>query len=129
MRTTSEVVETYFQSVNEGDWDTWLELFADDVVLIEPIGITKGIENLRGGVEVLKKVYLKFENRLITTIIKGERAAAQTHISAITASGAAVEVDVCNIYTIKNGKIAHQKNYLDSKELQPFLDELKKQGF
>ncbi|WP_157315346.1 nuclear transport factor 2 family protein [Chitinibacter sp. GC72] len=127
--TTAEVVERYFSAVNAGDWNEWLTLFADDVVLIEPIGTIEGLENLRNGVGVLTKVYSSFQNNLLSYFVNGEHAAAQTHISAVTASGGKIEVDVCNTYTIRNGKISHQKNYLDSKELQPFLDELKKQGY
>jgi ketosteroid isomerase-like protein len=126
---TSEVVERYFRSVNSGDWENWLSLFARDAVVIEPIGTIEGLDSLREAVEVLKKVYSSFQNNLINYFVDGEQASAQTHISAITASGKPVEVDVCNIYIIKNGKIVHQKNYLDARSLQPFLDELKKQGY
>ena len=125
----SEVVEEYFRYVNLEDWENWLSLFEENAVVIEPIGTIEGLENLRQAVEVLKKVYSSFQNILISYFTEGDQASAQTHISAVTASGGKVEVDVCNIYTIRNGKIIHQRNYLDARELQPFLDELKKQGY
>ncbi len=127
-KTTEEVVLTYFESVNAGDWQTWLSLFADDATLEEPMGRIEGIEALTDGTKVLDKVYSRFQNNLLSFFVNGEQACAQTHISAVTASGNAVEVDVCNVYLIREGKIQQQKNYLDSKALQPFLDELKKQG-
>lgn len=128
-KTTEEVVLAYFESVNAGDWQTWLSLFADDASIEEPIGTLSGIQALTDGTQVLAKVYRSFQNRLLSFFVDGEHACAQTHISAVTASGEAVEVDVCNVYLIQNGKIISQKNYLDSKKLQPFLDELKRQGY
>ena len=128
VRTPEEVVLAYFESVNCGDWDTWLSLFADDATLEEPIGKLEGIQALTDGTHVLSRVYTRFENRLLSFFVSGEHVCAQTHISALTASGESVEVDVCNIYLIQQGKIQSQVNYLDSVHLQPFLDELKKQG-
>ncbi len=127
-RTTRDVVLTYFESVNAGDWQTWLSLFADDATLEEPMGKIEGIAALTDGTKVLAKVYSSFENKLLSFFVDGDQACAQTHISAVTASGEAVEVDVCNVYLVQNGKIQQQKNYLDSVKLQPFLDELKRQG-
>ncbi len=127
IKTNSEIVCAYFESVNAGNWQAWLSLFADDAVLEEPIGSINGIQALTEGTHVLDKAYSKFENKLLSFFIDGDNACAQTHISAITMSGGVIEVDVCNVYLFKSGKIQRQKNYLDAQKLQPFLDELKKQ--
>lgn len=121
-----EVAERYFTTVNAGDWEGWLALFADDAVLTEPIGSINGIGELRNGVGALQKGYRSFQNQLKELIVEGERAVALTHISAVTRSGVPVELDVANVYRIRGGKIVEQRNYLDPALLQPFLDELKK---
>jgi len=123
---TKQVVERYFSTVNAGDWDGWLELFADNAVVIEPIGTSTGIGALRDGVAALQKGYRSFHNHLEGMIIEGNRGVALTHINGVTRSGVAVELDVANVYLIENGKIVRQRNYLDPVPLQPFLDELKK---
>lgn len=121
-----EVAERYFTTVNAGDWEGWLALFADDAVLIEPIGTISGIDQLRQGVGALQKGYRTFHNYLIELIVDGERVVALTHISAVTRGGAPVELDVANVYRIRGGKIVEQRNFLDPAPLKPFLDELAK---
>ncbi|MDL1981474.1 MAG: nuclear transport factor 2 family protein [Deltaproteobacteria bacterium] len=121
--TTREIVTKYFEYVNNGDWEGWLTLFADNAVVIEPVGAVEGIENLRKVVEVLKKGYSKFQNNLINMVVEGNHAVAITHIEAVTASGVPVDAKVANYYTIEDGKIIHQENFLDPIKLKPFLDQ------
>ncbi|MCK5721067.1 MAG: nuclear transport factor 2 family protein [Gammaproteobacteria bacterium] len=121
--TTREIVTKYFEYVNNGDWEGWLTLFADNAVVIEPVGAVEGIENLRKVVEVLKKGYSKFQNNLINMVVEGNHVVAITYIEAVTASGVPVDVKVANYYTIEDGKIIHQENFLDPIKLKPFLDQ------
>ncbi len=121
--TTEEVVKKYFEAVNAGDWETWLSLFDDNIVLIEPIGTAEGIETLKQGVEGLKKGYANFQNNLLGMVVQGNEAVAFTQIEATTAGGKPVQAQVANHYTVKNSKIVRQQNYLDSKDLEPFLKE------
>ena len=61
--TTRETIETYYASVNRGDWDTWLTLFTDGVVIDEQLaGHVEGIEILRGAIDGMKAGYSKFQN-------------------------------------------------------------------
>jgi len=56
--TTRETIETYYASVNRGDWETWLTLFKDDVVIDEQLaGHVEGIGILRGAIDVMKTGY------------------------------------------------------------------------
>ena len=49
--TTRETIETYYASVNRGDWDTWLTLFTDGVVIDEQLaGHVEGLDILRGAI-------------------------------------------------------------------------------
>lgn len=34
---TKEVITEYFEAVNAGDWERWLKLFHDDVVMDEQL--------------------------------------------------------------------------------------------
>ncbi len=121
--TTEEIVKKYFETVNAGDWETWLSLFDDNIVLIEPIGTAKGIETLRQGVEGLKKGYSSFKNNLLGMVVQGDEAVAFTQLEAITAGGKPVKAQVANHYTVKDGKIVRQQNYLNREDLEPFLKE------
>ena len=122
---TKAVVEAYFARANAGDWDAWADLFAEDAVLIEPIGKIEGAAAIRSGTSALKTGYSSFQNKLLEVIVEGQRGVAITHISGVTRGGAAVEVDAVNIYRVVDGKIAHQRNYFDPAGLKPFLDEMK----
>ena len=49
-KTTREVVDKYYETVNAGNWDEWLTLFDDDIVMEEQLaGHVEGIDVLRGG--------------------------------------------------------------------------------
>lgn len=120
---TQEVVEKYFEYANNGDWESWLDLFADNIVLIEPIGTIEGIATLRSGIEGIKKGYKRFQNHLLELFINGNRAAALTRIEAITASGISIDLKAVNTYTIENDRIVYQENIFDSIKIKPFLEQ------
>lgn len=119
---TRETIETYYASVNRGDWDTWLSLFADDVQLDEQLaGHVEGIGFLREVVEAIKTGYEKFENVPKEIVVDGERAAAITHISA-RSKGIDVEADAANYFRLENGKIAYMANIHDTVPFKPFME-------
>lgn len=123
-RTTREVVDTYYTSVNAGDWDTWLTLFADDIVLDEQLaGHVEGIGILRGAIDGLKRGYSKFLNVPQHIVVSGDEAAVVSHISAANASGVPIEANVANYFRIENGKIVYMANFHDSVPFRPFLDQ------
>ena len=72
--TTRETIETYYASVNRGDWDTWLTLFTDGVVIDEQLaGHVEGIEILRGAIDGMKAGYSKFQNVPKHIVVDGRR--------------------------------------------------------
>lgn len=122
--TTRSIIDAYYDSVNAGDWDRWLTLFTDDIVMDEQLaGHVEGIGILRGAVGGLKRGYSKFQNVPKHIVVSGDEAVAVSHISAANASGVPIEANVANYFRIKNGKIAYMANFHDSVPFRPFLDQ------
>jgi ketosteroid isomerase-like protein len=120
---TREVIETYYHSVNRGDWDTWLSLFREDVELDEQLaGHVEGLDFLRQVVDAIKTGYEKFENVPKEIIVEGNHAAAFTHISA-RAKGIDVEADAANYFRLIDGKIAYMVNIHDTVPFKPFMED------
>lgn len=111
---TAEVVRRYYELVNAGDWDPWCELFAPDVRIDEQLaGHLQGREALRRLVPGFRR-NRSFANRPMHIVIEGEQAAVMSHISVRTASGASIEVDVCNYFQVRDGEISYLKNVHDT---------------
>ena len=121
---TRDVIEKYYSSVNAGDWDTWLTLFADDIVIDEQLaGHVEGIEILRGAIGGLKKGYSKFQNVPRHIVVDGEEAAVVSKIEAANAAGVPIEANVANYFKLRDGKIAYMANFHDSVPFGPFLNQ------
>jgi len=121
---TREVIEAYYKAVNAGDWDTWLALFDDGVVVDEQLaGHVEGVEVLRGAIVVMKNGYSKFQNVPRHTVVSGDEAVVVSHISAANAAGVSIEADVANYFQLKGGKITYMANFHDSVPFKPFTDQ------
>lgn len=119
-----EVIEKYYASVNAGDWDTWLTLFDDKVVIDEQLaGHVEGIEILRGAVGVLEKGYSKFLNHPKHIVVQGNEVCAISHISAANAAGVPIEAEVVNYFRLKGGKIVYMANFHDTVPFKPFTEQ------
>ncbi|GCF07964.1 nuclear transport factor 2 family protein [Dictyobacter arantiisoli] len=124
VETTSAVVAAYYETVNTGDWDRWLELFDDNVVVDEQLaGHVEGIGILRGAVSGLKKGYSKFQNKPVHTVIDGDQACVVSHISAANAIGVPIEANVANYFRLANGKIVYMANFHDTVPFAPFVNQ------
>lgn len=121
---TREIIDKYYSSVNAGDWDTWLTLFDDNVIIDEQLaGHVEGIGILRGAIGGMKKGYSKFQNVPKHTVVEGDTAVVVSHISAANAAGVPIEANVANYFEIKNGKITYMANFHDSVPFGPFLNQ------
>jgi ketosteroid isomerase-like protein len=121
---TREVVETYYDAVNRGHWDTWLSLFDENIVIDEQLaGHIEGIGTLRGAIDGLKKGYSRFENRARHIVVDGDQAAVVSHISAANVAGDPIEADVANYFQIQNGRITYMATLHDSVPFAPFLNQ------
>jgi len=121
---TRQTIETYYDSVNSGDWDTWLTLFADDVVIDEQLaGHVEGVEILRGAIDGMKKGYSKFQNVPKHIVVDGDEAVVTSHISAANAAGEPIEAEVANYFQLRDGKIAYMANFHDTRPFDPFVNQ------
>ena len=108
-----DVVMRYYELVNEGDWDRWTDLFADDQVMDEQLaGRVEGRDALR---QLVKNFpYTSFQNVPRHIVIEGEQAAVVSHISATTARGRSIEVEAANYFRIVDGRITYMANFHDT---------------
>lgn len=117
---TKEIIDAYYQSVNRGDWNTWLTLFGDNVVIDEQLaGHVEGIATLRGAVDGIRTAYAKFQNVPRHIVIDGDQAAVVSHISAVSASNVAIEAEVANYFRMESGKIVYMANFHDTRPFAP----------
>ncbi|MGF1936929.1 MAG: nuclear transport factor 2 family protein [Nostoc sp. ChiQUE02] len=121
---TREVIDKYYESANAGDWDTWLTLFDDNVVVDEQLaGHIEGIEIMRGAIGGIERGYSKFQNNPQHVVIDGNEASVVSHISAANATGVPIEANVANYFRLENGKIAYMANFHDTRPFDPFVNQ------
>lgn len=121
---TREVIEKYYASVNAGDWDTWLTLFDDNVVIDEQLaGHVEGIAILRGAIDGMKKGYSKFINAPQNIVVEGNQACAISRIEAANAGGVPIEANVANYFRVENSKITYMANFHDTVPFGPFVNQ------
>ncbi len=121
---TREVIEKYYESVTAGDWDTWLTLFDENVVVDEQLaGHLEGIGTLRGAISGMKKGYSKFQNLPKNIVIDGNEGCVVSHISAANASNVPIEANVANYFRVKSGKITYMANFHDTRPFDPFVNQ------
>ena len=121
---TREVVVKYFECVNRGDWDNWLLLFDDGVVMDEQLaGHLEGIQILRDAIGGLKKGYSKFFNHPIEMIVEGDKAMVTWHIVAANAAGVPIEAKGANFFRVQNSKIVYMANFHDTVPFKPFIEQ------
>jgi ketosteroid isomerase-like protein len=122
VKSTKDVINTYYAAVNSGDWQTWLTLFTEDVVIDEQLaGHVEGIAILRGAIDGIKKGYARFCNLPRHILVQGDEACVVSHISAANAHGIPIEADVANYFYLENGKIAYMANFHDTVPFAPFI--------
>ncbi|HZP82148.1 MAG TPA: nuclear transport factor 2 family protein [Chthonomonadaceae bacterium] len=121
---TRTVIETYYASVNRGDWDTWLTLFDANVVIDEQLaGHVEGIGVLRGAIGAMKRGYARFTNTPKHIVVSGSEACVVSHISAANAAGVPIEAEVANYFRLENGKIVYMANFHDTVPFAPFVNQ------
>jgi ketosteroid isomerase-like protein len=121
---TKEVIDRYYETVNAGDWDSWLELFADDIVIDEQLaGHAEGIDVLRGAVGAMTRGYSKFLMHPQHVVISGDEACVIWHCEAANAAGDPIDARGANYFKMEDGKIAYMANFHDSVPFKPFTDQ------
>lgn len=121
---TKEVIDKYYDSANAGDWDTWLRLFDDNIVMDEQLaGHLQGISTLQGAIGGIKRGYSKFQNLPQHIIVNGNEGCVVSHISAANATGVPIEANVANYFRVENSKITYMANFHDTRPFDPFVNQ------
>ena len=119
---TREIVTKYFEYVNAGKWDDYLDLFDENVVMDEQLmGHMEGKATLAHGIEALKNSP-KFQNHPQEMVVEGDEAMVIWHIETVGPKGEPIDAKGVNYFKVANGKIAYFSNYHDTAPFKPILD-------
>jgi ketosteroid isomerase-like protein len=121
---TREVIDRYYETVNAGDWDTWLTLFSDHLVVDEQLaGHIDDISVWRGAIDGIKKGYSKFHMTPEHVVIEDAQAAVVWHCEAANASGVPIDVHGANYFRVEGGQIVYMSNFHDKAAFAPFTSQ------
>lgn len=114
-----QILQKYYEYANSGEWDRWCDLFAEDQVMDEQLaGHIEGLELLRSMMKGMGAMYRVFRNEPVHFLVDGEKAAAVSHLTAVTPEGKDIEAEVVNFFRIVDGKIAYMANFHDTVPFQ-----------
>ncbi len=121
---TREVVSKYYETANIGDWDSWLTLFDNNVVIDEQLpGHLEGIGALLRIADGIKKGYSKFLMHPLHMVVEGNQACVIWYCEAANAGGIPIDAKGANYFQVKNGKIIYLANFHDPGPFAPFLNQ------
>ena len=121
---TKEVIDRYYETANAGDWDDWLTLFADDVVVDEQLaGHAEGKGAFVGAVDAIRKGYSKFLMHPEHIVIEGGQAAVMWHCEAANRAGVPIDVRGANYFEVKDGLITYMANFHDKGAFAPYTEQ------
>ena len=119
-----EVISKYYEFVNAGEWERWMELFDEHFVMDEQLaGHIEGRERLRAIVGNIHRVFSCFQNHPWRIVVDGKQAFVASHLVAASASGEPIKAEVANYFLVENGKIVYMSNFHDSKPFAPVLNQ------
>ena len=126
--TTKEIIEKYFACINSRDWETWMTLFDDNVVIDEAIsGHMEGIQSVRESAEGIEKGFSMFRNSIEEIVVEGNKGMVVCRIEAVTAGGNSLESTGANFYRIENGKIVYMSSFHDTVPFMKAFSEAQQQ--
>lgn len=119
---TSEVVHTYFDCVNSGRWDDYVELFDENIIMDEQLaGHIEGKTAVANSIEGLR-ANSTFRNIPQEFVVEGDKAMVSWHISFIGPKDEKIEANGVNFFKVKDGKIVYFANYHDTAPFKPILE-------
>ncbi len=119
-----EIIGQYYQYVNSGDWDGWLTLMSDDLVVDEQIdGHVEGKSNLLGIGDHFRKVYSKFLMHPLQIIVQGEHAAVIWQNESANAAGVPISAIGANYFQVRDGKITYMRTIHDTVPFKPMTEQ------
>lgn len=116
-----EIVRSFYEAGNRGDFDTCFALVADDIAWIN-IGTTALSGTYRGKDEVMKKLLgllfgqLKagISSTIIRLIAEDDFVVAQTSGRAETKDGRAYNNTYCQVIRLRDGQFVEVTEYFDT---------------
>ena len=108
---------------NRRDWDKMRDLFHDDYTYTgadgkELVGPDTGVEVAMSYAEALPDGKAEFTNVCVSgSTVVAEFVARGTHqgdLMGVTPTGKPVEIRVCNVMEIRDGKVYREREYLDT---------------
>ncbi len=119
-----EIIGQYYQYVNSGDWDGWLTLMDDNIVVDEQLaGHAEGAATLAGIGDVINKGYSKFQMHPQHIIVQGDQAAVIWWNESANAAGVPISAIGANYFQVRDGKITYMRTIHDSVPFKPFTDQ------
>jgi ketosteroid isomerase-like protein len=120
---TRALIEDFYATLARGDRAHLMELLAPEIEWQMPASVPDG--SLRGrervaqelGSDVVRRLFKKGTFRLTIHALHadGNIAIAQTGVRAETHEGKIYEMEYAWVYTCREGRIAHIREYLDTK--------------
>lgn len=126
MPTPTDIVNRYYQAINEGAWDLYEELFTADAALEAPGGITAtGPAAMRAFDQIWTSAFTGFTVTPVNQVASGgavmsENLVAGVHTGTLVtpggnlpASGATLDGKYVGVFEVVDGRIAAQHIYYD----------------
>lgn len=129
MPTTRELIDTYYDCINRGDWNRYLTLFSDDVVGDEQLALHfEGIDVLREAIGAISYGYSTFQMTPLHIVVQGDEAAVIWRCDAANRAGTPIaynylpgrEVVGANYFRLEGGKIKYMRNVHDETAFAPY---------
>lgn len=117
-----EALTTYFDSINNEDWDRLATVWQDDAELI-PVGA----RTRRGKDEIVKfypKTLAPWKEHLddpTRVIVAGDTVTAEIHFTGKSADGVEVEFDAVDVFDLVDGRIQRLTNWYDVAAVRALL--------
>jgi hypothetical protein len=118
---TRDVIYKYYEAVNASNWDAWLTLFDENVVIDEQIaGHAEGATGLLGAIDGIKRGYATFQMHVV---IEGDQASVIWHCNASNASGVPIDAHGANYFQVLHNRITYMATYHDTVPFAPFINQ------
>jgi ketosteroid isomerase-like protein len=124
-----DAISAYYDRVNRGAWDEWLELFREDVTGDEQLaGHFEGIAVLRGARDAISAGYRRFQMHPLHVVCEGQEACVVWRCEAANRNGVPIAypgdparpVIGANYFRFRDGKIDYIRTMHDSLPFRPF---------
>lgn len=118
MLTTKEIITNYFEYVNSRQWDKWLDLFDENVILDGQLfGHIEGKTKLAEVIVALRSNE-HFRNYPLEVVVEGDKAMVVWNEKNSKSDGTPIDLKGANLYKIRNGKIVYFSNFHDTTDFK-----------